>query len=264
MRFPWLKSTALAVFASSLTIATTANPALARPRDESQMERPAWSSRAAREMREESQNSRQTPPRQTQRSSADRSATGWQAPQRSGHDWQRDTRGRDPRRDRDPVPAWQNSARERSQTYRSHERYRPQESYRSPEQSRLPANPRPAIRSWSHDRDRDRDYRTSDRWNRDWRRDTRYDWRSHRNRYHQNYRVERYRSPSFGYRYAPLSIGFRLSRPFYAQSYWIDDPWRYRLPDVYGPYQWVRYYDDVLLVDTFNGEVVDVIRDFFW
>lgn len=127
-----------------------------------------------------------------------------------------------------------------------------------------PANPRPAIRSWSHDRDRDRDYRTSDRWNRDWRRDTRYDWRSHRNRYHQNYRVERYRSPSFGYRYAPLSIGFRLSRPFYAQSYWIDDPWRYRLPDVYGPYQWVRYYDDVLLVDTFNGEVVDVIRDFFW
>jgi len=26
----------------------------------------------------------------------------------------------------------------------------------------------------------------------------------------------------------------------------------------------VRYYDDVLLVDIYTGEVVDEIRDFFW
>jgi len=26
----------------------------------------------------------------------------------------------------------------------------------------------------------------------------------------------------------------------------------------------VRYYDDVVLVDTYTGEVVDVIYDFFW
>jgi len=26
----------------------------------------------------------------------------------------------------------------------------------------------------------------------------------------------------------------------------------------------VRYYDDVLLIDTYTGQVVDVIYDFFW
>jgi hypothetical protein len=36
------------------------------------------------------------------------------------------------------------------------------------------------------------------------------------------------------------------------------------LPAAYGSYRWVRYYDDVLLVDVRNGRVVDVIRDFFW
>ena len=55
-----------------------------------------------------------------------------------------------------------------------------------------------------------------------------------------------------------------LGRPFYSQRYWLGDPWRYQLPNAYGPYQWIRYYDDVLLVDTFSGEVVDLIQDFFW
>ncbi|WP_409574764.1 RcnB family protein [Sphingopyxis sp. PET50] len=32
----------------------------------------------------------------------------------------------------------------------------------------------------------------------------------------------------------------------------------------YGGYRWVRYYNDALLVDTYSGEVVDVIYDFFW
>jgi Ni/Co efflux regulator RcnB len=44
----------------------------------------------------------------------------------------------------------------------------------------------------------------------------------------------------------------------------LNDPWQYRLPPVHGPYRWVRYYDDVLLIDVRNGYVVDVINDFFW
>jgi len=27
---------------------------------------------------------------------------------------------------------------------------------------------------------------------------------------------------------------------------------------------WVRYWDDAVLVDTFTGEVIDVIHNFFW
>ena len=36
------------------------------------------------------------------------------------------------------------------------------------------------------------------------------------------------------------------------------------LPEVWGPYRWVRYYDDVMLVDIYTGQVVDVIYNFFW
>ena len=28
--------------------------------------------------------------------------------------------------------------------------------------------------------------------------------------------------------------------------------------------QWVRYWNDALLVDTYTGEVVDSIQGFFW
>ena len=48
------------------------------------------------------------------------------------------------------------------------------------------------------------------------------------------------------------------------QSYWIDDPYDYRLPEAYGEYRWVRYYNDALLVDIYTGEVVDVVYDIFY
>ena len=64
--------------------------------------------------------------------------------------------------------------------------------------------------------------------------------------------------------WAAAGIGFTLGNLFYSDRYWLNDPWQYRLPEVYGPYRWVRYYDDVLLVNTYSGEVVDVIYDFFW
>jgi hypothetical protein len=36
------------------------------------------------------------------------------------------------------------------------------------------------------------------------------------------------------------------------------------LPPAYGRFRWVRYFGDVLLVDIYTGEVVDVVHDFFW
>jgi hypothetical protein len=110
-------------------------------------------------------------------------------------------------------------------------------------------------------RDRDRDHR---KWNNDWRRDNRYNWYSYRNANRNIFRLGRYYSPYSNYRYSRLSISFRLGSLFYGSRYWINDPWQYRLPEAYGPYRWVRYYDDALLVDTYTGEVVDVIYDFFW
>ena len=111
-------------------------------------------------------------------------------------------------------------------------------------------------------RDARRDYRRWD--NNNWRRDRRYNWNTYRNSNRSLYRLGRYYSPYRNYSYRRLSIGFFLDSLFYSNRYWINDPWQYRLPEVYGPYRWVRYYDDALLVDTYTGEVVDVIHDFFW
>ncbi|HEX2794760.1 MAG TPA: RcnB family protein [Croceicoccus sp.] len=110
-------------------------------------------------------------------------------------------------------------------------------------------------------RDADRDHR---KWDKRWRDNNRYNWHHHRSYNRDIYRLGRYYSPYRDYSYRRLYIGFSLGSLFYSSRYWINDPWRYRLPEVYGPYRWVRYYDDVLLVDMYSGEVVDVIYDFFW
>lgn len=101
-------------------------------------------------------------------------------------------------------------------------------------------------------------------WDRDWRSDNRYNWRGHRERYRSYYRPGRYYAPHRNDHYRRFSIGIYLGSPFYANRYWIADPWQYRLPPAHGPYRWVRYYDDVLLIDIRNGHVVDVIHGFFW
>jgi hypothetical protein len=205
---------------------------------------------------------------------------------RSGRDWNRGDRARS-----QPAPTWNRDserqaqitaqARERAQvtartqagrwernrTYSDNTRnhtYR--DSNRSDwRQDRQQAQN--AYRSGYRDgnrtsyRDRDRDHRS---WNHDWRRDNRYNWYSYRNANRNIFHIGRYYSPYNNYRYNRLSIGFRLGSLFYGSRYWINDPWQYRLPEAYGPYRWVRYYDDALLVDTYSGEVVDVIYDFFW
>lgn len=103
------------------------------------------------------------------------------------------------------------------------------------------------------------------RWDSGWRQDRRYDWSSYRARYGDRFRAGRYYAPrGWSYGYRPVSVGFFLSGLLYSNNYWLDDPYSYRLPPAYGAMRWVRYYDDALLVDTRDGYVVDVIRDFFW
>lgn len=100
-------------------------------------------------------------------------------------------------------------------------------------------------------------------WRREWREDRRYDWRRHRDRDRARFHLGIYIDP-FGSRYHDYDIGWRLPERLYASRYWLADPWAYRLPPVGGPYRWVRYYNDVLLIDLRSGRVLDRIRGFFW
>jgi Nickel/cobalt transporter regulator len=112
----------------------------------------------------------------------------------------------------------------------------------------------------------DQRYGQNDRnWNRNWRGDNRYNWQSHRNQYRSYYNQPRYYNPyGNGYGYQRFSVGIYLNSLFFSSRYWINDPYEYRLPQAPYGYRWVRYYDDVILVDQRNGYVVDVIHNFFW
>jgi Ni/Co efflux regulator RcnB len=110
-----------------------------------------------------------------------------------------------------------------------------------------------------------REYRQERRaWNRGWRYDRRYDWQRYRYANRSIFSPGYYYAPYRGHRYSRFSIGLYLDSGFFSNRYWISDPWRYRLPPAYHGTRWVRYYDDVLLVDLYTGEVLDVIYDFFW
>lgn len=182
------------------------------------------------------------------------------------NDWNRRSR------DAATTGTWQRNGtytnRDRNQTYRDGYRDgRQRDAWRDQRQQQN------AYRDGYRDGDRNDRYRDGSRsgyrdgyrsWNRDWRQNNRYNWYGYRQANRHLYSLGRYYSPYRDYRYSRLSIGFRLGSLFYGSRYWINDPWQYRLPEAYGGYRWIRYYDDALLVDTYTGEVVDVVYDFFW
>ncbi len=104
----------------------------------------------------------------------------------------------------------------------------------------------------------------ADQWNRSWRGDRRYDWMGWRSLNRGVYHLPRYYGPNGGYGYQRFSSGVILEPMFFGQNYWLDDPYSYRLPPAYGPYRWVRYYNDAVLVDLRSGLVVDIVYDIFW
>ena len=100
-------------------------------------------------------------------------------------------------------------------------------------------------------------------WNRDWRNNRTYDWQVWRQQHRSVFRMHRYRDP-YGWAYQMFTIGWRLWPNYYSSGYWIADPWTYRLPPAPPGTRWIRYYNDALLVDTWTGEVIDVVHDVFW
>ncbi|HKC02913.1 MAG TPA: RcnB family protein [Sphingomicrobium sp.] len=108
-------------------------------------------------------------------------------------------------------------------------------------------------------RSRDRNHH----WDTRWRDNNRYDWQDWRRHHRSHFHLGLYFDP-FGWGYQPWQIGWRLWPNYYSSRYWINDPFDYRLPYAPPGYRWIRYWDDAILVDTFTGEAVDVIRNFFW
>lgn len=107
-------------------------------------------------------------------------------------------------------------------------------------------------------------FRDGVRWDRGWRENRRFNWVGHRQANRFLFSPGRYYAPFAGHFYRPVGIGFFLDPLFFQPRFFLNDPWAFRLPPPGARFRWVRYYDDVLLVDVFTGEVVDVIQNFFW
>ncbi len=191
-------------------------------------------------------------------------------PDRNGTpSWQNNDRNRDQNRERNRNGGWNTDRNgQGTPSWRNNDRDRNGDWNRNRDWNRDRNNNWNRDRNGGWNRNDNRGWGQGNsnyrRWNNDWRRDNRYNWSSWRNQHRDHYRGGYYSAPYRGYNYSRLSIGIFLGSPFYQERYWISDPGSYRLPDAYGPYRWVRYYDDVLLIDTYSGEVVDVIYDFFW
>ncbi|MDO7836940.1 RcnB family protein [Sphingobium sp. HBC34] len=95
----------------------------------------------------------------------------------------------------------------------------------------------------------------------DARREVREDWRDYRRSHRDVYRGGNWRAP---FRYNQWGVGARMRPDYYQTRYYINDPYRYRLPRPGYNQRWIRHYNDVLLVDVRSGRVVNVYRSFFW
>ena len=108
-------------------------------------------------------------------------------------------------------------------------------------------------------REAHREYREDMRGrDRNWGRD---DWRGYRSSNRAVFARGSWNAP---FRYTRFRPGVRIGAPYYGGRYVIADPGRYHLPRA-GRYQnWVRHYNDVLLIDTRRGVVVNVLPGFYW
>ncbi len=113
------------------------------------------------------------------------------------------------------------------------------------------------------DRD-ERNRRSGGSWDRD-ERDRRGNsdrgW-SYRGEDHARFRAPPYRYP-YNWGYRSWRVGERLPYLFLSDGYYIDfEP--YSLPRPPYGYRWVRFGPDVLLVNVYTGEIVDVVYDIFY
>ena len=95
------------------------------------------------------------------------------------------------------------------------------------------------------------------------RQELREDWRDYQRTHRNEFRRNQYVAPR-GYRYRSVGIGANLNTAFLGRSYWVSVYGRYRLPRPGVNQRYVRYGDDVLLVNVRNGRVLRVYNNFYW
>ena len=75
----------------------------------------------------------------------------------------------------------------------------------------------------------------------------------------------RYVAPIRNWNYRRVSVGYRLQPAFYGSRYYINDYGAYNLQAPHGRWlRWIRYGDDLLLVNIRTGRVLNVVHYRGW
>jgi Ni/Co efflux regulator RcnB len=80
----------------------------------------------------------------------------------------------------------------------------------------------------------------------------------------QDRRRSQYVAPYRDWRYSTVNPGYRLRSGFYGSRYHITDVNQYRLRPATRNQRWIRYGNDILLVNVRNGRVLQVIRNRYY
>jgi len=91
-------------------------------------------------------------------------------------------------------------------------------------------------------------------------RQDRHDLRQDRREVRRNVYV----APYGGWRYRPVTSGYQLRPVFYGQRYWVNDYARFNVAAPRPNLRWVRYGNDLLLVNVRNGRVLEVRHNLGW
>lgn len=109
-----------------------------------------------------------------------------------------------------------------------------------------------------------RDWRHDNRDARHDRRDWRHDQRDMRHNRRDMHRHNVYVAPYRHWNYRPVTVGYRLQPAFYGTRYFISDYGTYHLRAPGRWQRWIRYGDDLLLVNVRTGRVLQVIHYRSW
>ncbi|HEY7811251.1 MAG TPA: RcnB family protein [Allosphingosinicella sp.] len=77
-------------------------------------------------------------------------------------------------------------------------------------------------------------------------------------------RTARYVSPYSNWSYRPVGVGYNLRPAFYGSRYHVSNYGQFGVRQPGRFQQWVRYGDDLLLVNVRTGRVLQVIRSRYW
>jgi Ni/Co efflux regulator RcnB len=116
---------------------------------------------------------------------------------------------------------------------------------------------------WHHDRSEVRHDRSDLRQDRREVRSDRQDLR--RDRRDVRHSHSGYVAPYRNWSYRPVTVGYRLQPSFYGSRYYITDYSMYHLQAPHGRWlRWIRYGNDLLLVNVRTGRVMDVVHYNGW